>query len=86
MPPSFMITVCNKCGGLRADPGEMFGGNPCQCAVASEPTATITWNQRCKEMEEHGRLLGLLEGCLFWNIPEELKGRIKTFLTDQAKK
>jgi hypothetical protein len=33
---SDMITICDTCGGLRADPGEMFGGKPCEC-----PTPTL---------------------------------------------
>lgn len=26
-----MISVCQKCAGLYADPGELFCGKPCQC-------------------------------------------------------
>lgn len=32
-----MITICNQCGGLRADPGEMFGGRPCKCPLPPAP-------------------------------------------------
>ena len=26
-----MITTCEKCGGLKADPGEMYAGRGCEC-------------------------------------------------------
>ena len=26
-----MITTCEKCGGLKADPGEMYAGRGCNC-------------------------------------------------------
>ena len=26
-----MITQCPECGGLRAEPGEMYAGKPCEC-------------------------------------------------------
>lgn len=29
-----MITTCDKCGGMRGDPNEMFGGVACSCADA----------------------------------------------------
>ncbi len=33
-----MITVCEKCGGLKADHLEKFMGRPCQCRNSPEPS------------------------------------------------
>lgn len=35
-----MITTCEKCGGLRAEPGEFFAGRGCGCPRA--PKYSIT--------------------------------------------
>src|SRR5437667_1536433 len=32
-----MITTCNQCGGLRAEPGEMFAGRWCECPLPPAP-------------------------------------------------
>lgn len=32
-----MITTCKDCGGLRADPGEMFKCQPCRCSSELMP-------------------------------------------------
>ena len=30
-----MITQCPQCGGLRAEPGEIYAGKPCECPLPS---------------------------------------------------
>lgn len=32
-----MITQCPQCGGLRAEPGEMYAGTPCECQFSPAP-------------------------------------------------
>ena len=36
-----MITSCEKCGGLKADPGEMYAGRGCSCATEQPVTPAV---------------------------------------------
>lgn len=33
-----MITTCNQCGGLKAEPGEMYAGRGCNCLTTESST------------------------------------------------
>lgn len=57
-----MITTCAKCGGLRAEPGEMFGGKPCECPLPPATCYVASWIDRCAEVSRYGLMLGALQG------------------------
>lgn len=46
-----MITTCLNCGGLRAGPGEMFGGRACECRLARLPGCALESEHLWKMVE-----------------------------------
>jgi hypothetical protein len=47
-----MITTCEKCGGLKADPGEMYAGRGCSCAPEPPGTPPVALQRACSAARE----------------------------------
>lgn len=75
-----MITTCAKCGGLRAEPGEMFAGKGCECPLPPATCYVASWQERSEEMSRYGLLLGALK-CVSWQVEPELRKRIESALS-----
>lgn len=65
------VWTCNNCGGLRASPGEMFGGKACQCSHG-EIGYTCSWPERIEEQRRYGYLVGAIQG-LRYRVDDETK-------------
>ena len=40
-----MITTCDKCGGLRAEPGESYAGRGCECPLPPARGSAAVWDE-----------------------------------------
>lgn len=79
-----MITQCQQCGGLRADPGEMYGGKPCECLLASSDGSANAETIEFREVISYIAIYRILERKAE-KLDEAALLLIESKLTDRAR-